>query len=80
MTMMMVRETEAHALRPRHPGWTTLRTVAAVIVWKIGRDERVDALMLYPMLANFVLMGALLPWVYETPAQVDLGLMAVMVF
>ncbi|NQZ72263.1 MAG: DMT family transporter [Dinoroseobacter sp.] len=38
--------------------------LASVIVRKIGREERSIVLMLYPMMANFVLMLALLPFVY----------------
>ncbi|MCV6587069.1 MAG: DMT family transporter [Marinibacterium sp.] len=154
VTMMMLHETQAHTLRPRHPGWTALRTaavvltavsafyafstlplaqtyailfaaplmitmlsvpilgetvrlrrwiavlvglggvlivlrpgseplslghaaallaafgsaLASIIVRKIGKDERSDVLLLYPMLANFVLMGATLPWTY-TPME-----------
>ena len=38
---------------------------AAVIMRKIGRKERTAVLLLYPMLANIVVMGSLLPLVYE---------------
>jgi drug/metabolite transporter (DMT)-like permease len=38
---------------------------ASVIVRKIGREERAVVLILYPMMANFVLMGAAMPFVYE---------------
>ena len=40
-------------------------SLASVIVRKIGPDERPVVLMLFPMLGNFVLMGALLPLVYQ---------------
>ena len=40
-------------------------SLAAVIVRKVGEDERPVVLMLFPMLANFVLMGAILPFVYK---------------
>ncbi|WP_172330002.1 DMT family transporter [Mangrovicoccus sp. HB161399] len=43
---------------------------AAVIVRKVGRDERNAVLMLYPMVANFLVMGAALPFVY-VPVQVE---------
>ena len=162
VTMMMLREKEAHTLRPRHPGWTALRTAAAVItaisafyafstlplaqvyailfaapliitvlsipilgepvrlrrwvavivglggvlivlrpgssdlsmghaaaliaafggalasiiVRKIGKDERSDVLLLYPMLTNFVLMGALMPWVYVPMEFSELAMLA----
>ena len=49
---------------------------AAVVVRKIGKDERRPVLLLYPMMANFFLMGALLPFVYEPVPLGDLGLMA----
>lgn len=49
--------------------------LASVIVRKIGRAERGPVLLLYPMLGSFVLMGALLPWVYVPLELVDLALM-----
>lgn len=51
---------------------------ASVIVRKIGQDERSAVLLLYPMLLNFVLMGALLPFVYEPMPAVHLGGLAAM--
>lgn len=51
--------------------------LGAVIVRKIGKDERSAVLLLYPMMANFVIMGALLPFVYEPMPMGDLGLTAV---
>jgi len=50
---------------------------SSVIVRRIGRDERAAVLMLYPMLAGFVVMGALMPFVYVPVAAIDLGAMAV---
>ena len=50
---------------------------ASVIVRKIGRDERPVVLILYPMMANFVLMGAALPFVYQPMAGTDVGGLAV---
>lgn len=50
---------------------------ASVVVRKIGREERSVVLILYPMMANFVLMGAALPFVYEPMPLVDLGASAV---
>ena len=49
---------------------------ASVVVRKIGADERPLVLLLYPMVANFVLMGALMPLVYRPMAPADLGLVA----
>ena len=51
---------------------------ASVVVRKIGREERSTVLMLYPMVANFFLMGALLPFVYVPLPIEDLGLQALM--
>lgn len=52
--------------------------LAAIIVRKIGQDERSAVLLLYPMMANFAVMGAAMPFVYE-PVHIDqLGLSAVM--
>lgn len=51
--------------------------LGAVIVRKIGKDERSAVLLLYPMMANFIVMGALLPFVYQPMPIGDLGLTAV---
>jgi len=51
--------------------------LASVIVRKIGREERSVVLILYPMVANFVLMGAALPFVYQPMPLLDLGAQAV---
>lgn len=56
---------------------------ASVIVRRIGREERSAVLILFPMLANFAVMGAFLPTSYE-PMPVEhlgmLGLTAVLGF
>jgi S-adenosylmethionine uptake transporter len=52
--------------------------VAAVIVRKIGGEERAAVLMLYPMAANFVVMGCALPFVYQPMPAFDLGAVATM--
>ncbi|MGB3408690.1 MAG: DMT family transporter [Jannaschia sp.] len=57
--------------------------LSAVIMRKIGRDERTSVMMLYPIMGNFVVMGALLPFVYKPMPLGDLGLwvmMAVLAF
>ena len=46
---------------------------ASIVVRKIGRDERSAVLMLYPLLAQFIAMGALMPAVYRPLPLVDLG-------
>ncbi|MBT0957515.1 DMT family transporter [Alphaproteobacteria bacterium KMM 3653] len=51
--------------------------LASTIVRKIGRDERSAVLMLYPLMANFVLMGCLMPFVYIPMPALDLGMLAV---
>ncbi|GAB1380851.1 DMT family transporter [Pararhodobacter aggregans] len=47
-----------------------------VIVRKIGRDERPAVLLLYPMLANVVIMAATLPLVYVPMELPHLGIVA----
>lgn len=46
---------------------------ASIIVRKIGREERTVVIMLYPMMANFAVMAALLPLVYQPMPIEDLG-------
>jgi drug/metabolite transporter (DMT)-like permease len=53
-------------------------SLASIIVRKIGRKERSAVLLLYPMMANFVLMAALLPFVYRPMPVEHLGLVGVM--
>lgn len=50
---------------------------SSVIVRRIGRDERAAVLMLYPMLASVVIMGAVLPFVYVPVAAIDMAALAV---
>jgi S-adenosylmethionine uptake transporter len=38
--------------------------LSSIIVRKIGAEERSVVLILYPLLANFLIMGAILPFVY----------------
>ena len=52
--------------------------LVAVITRKIGNEERTAVLMLYPMMANFVLMGAAMPFVYQPMPVEHLGLLALM--
>lgn len=51
---------------------------ASVIVRKIGADERPVVIMLYPMVANFVVMGLALAFFYRPLPIEHLGLLAVM--
>ncbi len=45
---------------------------------KIGREERTTVLMLYPLMANFIVMGAILPFVYQPIPIDDFGLWGLM--
>ncbi|MGR3805902.1 DMT family transporter [Marinibacterium profundimaris] len=54
--------------------------LAAIIVRKIGNEERNAVLLLYPMMANFLVMAAVMPFVYEPIHVEGLGLQAVMAF
>ncbi|MCB1356088.1 MAG: DMT family transporter [Maritimibacter sp.] len=58
-------------------GTAVFGALASVVVRKIGRDERTVVLMLYPMAANFLIMGALLAFVYRPMPVEHLGLAAV---
>jgi drug/metabolite transporter (DMT)-like permease len=52
-------------------------SVAAIVVRKIGAEERPVVMLLYPMVVNFIVMAALLPLVYE-PMPIDhLGMLGV---
>ena len=46
-------------------GAAVTSAVAAVVVRKIGNEERSAVLLLYPMMANFILMGLAMPFVYR---------------
>ncbi len=52
--------------------------LSSIIVRKIGPDERPVVLILYPMVANFLIMGALLPSVYVPMPIEHLGYSAAM--
>jgi len=57
--------------------------LASIIVRKIGKDERSAVLLLYPMIANFALMAAILPFIYQPVPIAHIGLiggMAVLSF
>lgn len=47
--------------------------IAAVIIRKIGRDERNVVLLLYPLLANFLVMSLIMPRNYQPMPLMDLG-------
>ncbi|WP_299727960.1 DMT family transporter [uncultured Tateyamaria sp.] len=50
---------------------------ASIVLRKIGGEERPVVVMLYPMVANFVVMGAMLPFVYKPMPIEHLGYLAV---
>ena len=52
-------------------------SLASVIVRKIGADERAAVLLLYPMLANFIVLGAALPLVYRPMPVEHLGMIGI---
>jgi len=56
----------------------TTGAMTSVIIRKIGNDERPILLMLYPMVANFVVMGLALPFVYFPMPVFHFGLLALM--
>lgn len=49
---------------------------ASVVVRRIGAEERSVVLLLYPLVANFVIMGAAIPFVYQPMPVLDLGRVA----
>lgn len=51
--------------------------LASIIVRKIGQDERSIVLMLYPMVANFVVMACIMPFYYIPMPLEDLGMVGV---
>ncbi|MEO1537846.1 MAG: DMT family transporter [Pseudomonadota bacterium] len=52
--------------------------VVSVVTRKVGRSERSAVLMLYPMMANVILMACLQPLVYQPMPVEHLGILAVM--
>ena len=50
--------------------------LSAIIIRRVGATERSAVLILYPMLANMIVMAMILPWVYRPMPGLDLGLMA----
>lgn len=50
---------------------------ASIVVRKIGAEERTVVMLLYPMVANFVVMGAALGFVYKPMPIEHLGMLAI---
>jgi drug/metabolite transporter (DMT)-like permease len=48
--------------------------LASIIIRKIGREERSVVMLLYPMVANFVVMACAMPFFYKPMAIQDLGM------
>lgn len=51
-------------------------SVASIIVRRVGAEERLVVMLLYPLVANFVIMGAALGFVYKPMPLEHLGLVA----
>lgn len=58
-------------------GASLLAAINAIIMRKIGAEERTVVMILYPMFTGFLIMGGSLAIVYEPVSLTDLGLMAV---
>ena len=56
----------------------TIGAVNSVLVRKTGKAERAAVIMLYPMIANFIVAGIALPFVYKPMPIEHLGLVAAM--
>lgn len=52
-------------------------SVASIVVRKIGSEERPVVILLYPMVVNFVVMAAALPFVYKPLPIEHLGMLGV---
>ena len=53
-------------------------SLIAVIIRKIGNDERSAVLLLYPMMANALVMGAILPFVFVPVEGIHFAMFAAM--
>lgn len=74
--VMVVLRPGSTALSPGHLAAlaaAVFSAIAAVIVRKIGNDERSAVLLLYPMMANFLVMGLAMPFVYQPMSPEHLG-------
>ncbi len=78
--VMIVLQPGATELTPGHLAALTAAvggSIASIIVRKIGAEERPVVLMLYPMAANFVLMGIAVGFVYVPMPFTHLAMLAV---
>ena len=79
--VIVVLQPGVEPLTPGHVaalGAAVTGAVASVIMRKIGREERTVVMMLYPMIANFLIMGGALGLVYEPMPIGDMLRAAVM--
>jgi S-adenosylmethionine uptake transporter len=53
-------------------------SLVAVIIRKIGKDERSAVLLLYPMMANAIVMGSILPFVFVPVDGIHFAMFAAM--
>lgn len=51
--------------------------LASIVVRKIGQEERNVVILLYPMMANFVVMACAMPFVYVPMPRIDLGALGI---
>lgn len=52
-------------------------SLSSVVVRKIGAEERSAVLLLYPMVANFIVLGLALPFVYQPMPVAHLGMLGI---
>lgn len=81
--VMIVLRPGAEALTLGHIAGLTAAAgsaVVSVVTRKVGREERAAVLMIYPMMANIVIMGAILPFVYQPMPVEHLGLLSIIAF
>ncbi|TCD14119.1 DMT family transporter [Oricola cellulosilytica] len=77
--VIIVLRPGATALSPGHVSALVAAlasALSAIIIRKIGGEERSAVMILYPMLASLAVMGAVLPFVYVPVELPALGLMA----
>ena len=78
--VLIVLRPGAQPLQPGHLAALAaalLASVNAIIMRRIGGQERMVVMILYPMFTGFVIMGGALAFVYRPMPLADLGLLAV---
>ncbi|MFW2588427.1 DMT family transporter [Sagittula sp. SSi028] len=74
--VLVVLRPGSHPLSMGHlaaMGSAVFGALSAIIVRKVGNDERSVVLLLYPMVANFIVVGVLMTFVYRPMPLLDLG-------